>query len=156
MAGNSSKPQLQAFISLTEPRHLLEKLEHDYERLVNAGDPIGREAQYAAFDFFVTAEHLCDWQKHTKPGTRLTQLRDYPDGALVSHLASGAKHFRADDPRHVAANGTRVSGAFFGRGYFGGSYFGQAQLVIDLQDGSTATVLDVAARVLAHWSKTIV
>ncbi len=41
---------------LITPKYLLRKLEHDYARVQrNPRDT------YAAFDFFVTAEHMVDW-----------------------------------------------------------------------------------------------
>jgi hypothetical protein len=54
---------LNGIFSLRTPRDLREKLEADYLRLTTAA-PTSREAQYAAFDFFVCTEHLADWASH--------------------------------------------------------------------------------------------
>lgn len=156
----STPSRLESFFSLATPRDLLDKLEHDYRRLADAADPVGCEAQYAAFDFFVTAEHLCDWQEHAS-GMSKKALHAYADGQIVWDIASGAKHFYADPNRGhktVATTGQGSGGGYFG-GFFGGyfgSYFGsQPRLVIELSDGSTVSLLDVAERVLKHWQLTI-
>ena len=86
--------QLDGFFSLRTPRDLLSKLEADFTRL-RAADPASIDAQYAAFDFFVTAKHLPDWLSRSIGGS-LTQHRAYAEGALISHVANGAKHFRVD------------------------------------------------------------
>ena len=52
--------QLDGILALRQPSDLLWKLEADLDRLKSAG-PISQEAQYAAYDFFVTAEHLPEW-----------------------------------------------------------------------------------------------
>ena len=142
--------QLDGFFSLRTPADLLEKLEHDFVRLSNS-DQHSPAAQYAAFDFFVCAEHLADWKKNAVGGT-IGQHRAYPDGALVSHIANGAKHFRVDPQRHSAAKDTIVVAGAFGAG-FQRSAFQSSQLVIELENGSSAPVAEVAARVLAHWKR---
>ena len=97
--------QLNGFFSLRTPKDLLAKLEADYDRLRDA-IPTSVVAQYAAFDFFVTAEHLVDWQSNAAGGS-LKSHRAYPDGALVWDVASGAKHFRLVDPKHTTVSYTR-------------------------------------------------
>lgn len=47
---------MEGVFSLKTPKDLLGKLQHDYERL-----KANRLDTYAAFDFFVTSEHLLDW-----------------------------------------------------------------------------------------------
>ena len=49
-------PQEGVF-SLTSAAHLRDKLRHDFEAL--KADPFN---PYLGFNFFVTAEHLLDWQ----------------------------------------------------------------------------------------------
>ena len=139
--------QLDGFFSLRTPRDLLEKLENDFERLCSA-DPTSRQAQYAAFDFFVCAEHFADWVKNATGGA-LSKHRSYADGALVSHVANGAKHFRVD--RHTEVKDTRVSPGAFQRGTFQSNAFQTGRLVIELENGAVAAALDVAQRVLLHW-----
>lgn len=79
---------------LSTPAHLLKKLEHDFERV-----RINRMDAYAAFDFFVTAEHMPDWLYPTDVSMR-KELRQQPLLAVVSHIASSAKHFETRDARH--------------------------------------------------------
>ena len=64
--------------SLNTPRQLLEKLRVDFERMKR--EPM---SAYAAFDFFVTAEHMPDWlaPKSVKFKEPLLQI--------VSHIANG-------------------------------------------------------------------
>jgi len=87
--------ELNGFFSLRTPQDLRQKLEVDFNRLC-AADQSSIEAQYAAFDFFVCAEHLPDWLSVAVGGSK-TQHRSYPNGALVSHIANGAKHFKVRD-----------------------------------------------------------
>ena len=63
---------------------LLRKLEHDFERMRTAPADA-----YAAFDFFVTAEHVPEWTR--PPSSELR--RTAPLLAMVSHLANSSKHF---------------------------------------------------------------
>ena len=144
--------ELNGFFSLRTPKDLLAKLEADYDRLRDA-ESTSVVAQYAAFDFFVTAEHLVDWQFHSVGGS-LKPHRAYPDGALVNDVASGAKHFRVDAKRHTTVSDTRSAGAFQADA-FQSDAFDVARLVVDLEDGSTVDVMDVATRVLDHWRKSV-
>jgi hypothetical protein len=144
---------LDGFFSLRTPEDLLRKLQSDFARLREA-DPTLAEAQYAAFDFFVTAEHLPDWLSHTVGGSK-TQHRAYPDGALVSHVANGAKHFHVDVARHKTVRDTDARGGVFDPRMFHRSVFDVPRLVIELESGATVDVLDVAERVVAHWQSRI-
>lgn len=81
---------------LQTPKDLLVKLESDYFRLES--DPINT---YAAFDFFVTAEHIIDWSFQEQ--AEKTRLRkDNTLLKIVSHLGNGAKHFIAERHSSVA------------------------------------------------------
>lgn len=144
---------LDGIFSLRSPLDLLRKLEADFCRL-QAADPHAPDAHYAAFDFFVTAEHLPDWVKHHSGGS-LTSHRQYDDGALVSHIASGAKHFHVEDKRHQLAKGTSVGGSFhsssFSSASFSSSSFDLSRLVIHLDSEDSVDVLVLAKRVIEHW-----
>jgi len=139
---------LDGIFSLRTPLDLLGKLEADFQQ-IQSSDPHAQAAHYAAFDFFVTAEHLPDWVMHTSGGS-LTSHRDYPDGALVSHIASGAKHFHVRDGRHKKAKGTAVVGCF-DPAVFDPSVFDVARLVILLENGKSVDVQKIAQRVIDHW-----
>src|SRR5712691_6064789 len=145
--------QLDGFFSLRTPRDLLSKLEADFARL-RAADPISIDAQYAAFDFFVTAEHLPDWIFGSIGGS-LKHHRAYTEYAIVSHVANGAKHFRVDPGRHTVVKDTRAhSGAFQSTG-FQATSFDIPRLVLDLEDGSAVPVLEIAERVINHWRQSV-
>ena len=80
----------KGFFTLTTAKDLFLKLEHDLAEVQrNPSDA------YAAFNFFVTAEHLLDWLHpgNANKGTRKARRENEPLLALVSHLANGAKHF---------------------------------------------------------------
>ena len=144
---------LKGLFSLRTPKDLLLKLGADFERL-RAAVPGSVEAQYAAFDFFVTAEHLPDWLARSTGGT-LSSHRAYPQGALVSHIANGGKHFRVDTTRHTTAKDTRSTPGAFQANAFQPTAFQTSRLVIDLEDGTTVGILDLATDTLAHWKKAI-
>jgi hypothetical protein len=140
--------ELNGFFSLRSVHDLLDKLEHDYKRLQSA-DPTTPAAQYAAFDFFVCAEHLADWLSNERGGS-LTSHRSYADGALVSHVANGAKHFRVDVDRHKTVRDTATKGAYQDRAFQPNSFQG-ATLVIELESGGSVAANEVASRVISHW-----
>jgi len=145
--------QLDGFFSLRTPRDLLSKLEADFARL-RAADPISIDAQYAAFDFFVTAEHLPDWLSRSIGGS-LKHHRAYTEYAIVSHVANGAKHFRVDTGRHTVVRDTRAHSGTFDPRVFQASEFDLPRLVLDLEDGSVVRVLEIAERVMNHWRQSV-
>ncbi len=143
--------QTEGFFELRTPKQLLDKLHADLQRLKSAL-PTSKEAQYAAFDFFVTAEHLPEWlARVTCKDPRL--LRRYPDGPLVSHVANGAKHFRIDQKRHDVVRDMRAHSRAFASSAFNNDAFDVDRLIIDREDGVSEAVLNVASRVLGHWTK---
>ncbi|HRQ59871.1 MAG TPA: hypothetical protein PLN31_20845 [Azoarcus taiwanensis] len=142
--------ELNGLFSLRTAQDLLDKLEADYRRL-SQSDTASIEAQYAAFDFFVCAEHIPDWLKKTSGGS-LANHRSYVEGAVVSHIANGAKHFRVEDPRHTTVRNTLTAPGVFDGNFFDPSVFAcTPRLVVELESGDTADVLDLAAKVLSHW-----
>lgn len=145
--------KVDGIFELHTPRDLLEKMEADLNRLRLCA-AISREAQYAAFDFFVTAEHLPEWLA-VVTGDDKAKLRAYADGTLVSHVANGAKHFRVDPKRHSVVRRTQArSGAFQGN-TFHNDAFDLSGLVIEREDGRIEAVVDVAIRVLDYWKKRV-
>ncbi len=80
----------QGFGELQQPRDLVRKLEHDLDRLMNSP-----QDQYAAFDFFVTAEHIVDWRHPDDRPAREAERGSSPLLRITSHIANGAKHFEA-------------------------------------------------------------
>ena len=126
-------------------------MEHDPGRL--EADPADT---FAAFDFFVAAEHMIDWQYPDDQGKRAA-IRAVDPGKTVSHLASGAKHFEATVACH-----TRVAGvtreddygtAVWGRGRWGEATYeslGRPAMVIATADGRPR-LLASASRSTPAW-----
>lgn len=139
------------FADLGGPCDLLRKLQHDHGRMVsNPAD------SYAAFDFFVTAEHILDWL-HPDPGgepARKTAREHNTLLQITSHIASGAKHFEARDRRHKSVSGIHKEGYAddYADGYVD-------ELIIITLSSDEAIVLGSAKidavalghRVLAYW-----
>jgi len=156
----SVKKIMQGLFELQTPKDLLKKLQSDYERL-----KADQADTYAAFDFFVTAEHLLDWiypgdankQKRTQRRQNEILLQ------ICSHIASGAKHLKVEAKHHQSVSDTErqaTGGAMFGGGAFGATYFGGGPtetLVIELDGqaatdlGQTISALDLATKILKFW-----
>src|SRR5262245_38256943 len=90
---------------LKTPRDLLEKLRRDFRRIAESPTD-----QCAAFDFFVTAEHMVDW---LYPGDGNCTKREQERGRNVllqvcSHIASGSKHFQATAKHHTSVKDATV------------------------------------------------
>jgi len=149
-------PRFSGLGRLERPEDLLAKLHHDYERIRNApGNP------YAAFDFFVTAEHIIDW---VLPGQANRQARENLRGAsvllqVVSHVASGAKHFIAEARHHQSVQHADVAPAAFQRNAFQGNAFQAGGLYLTLEGaaaeslGAHINVQDLAVRILDFWDR---
>lgn len=105
------------FFELKTPLDLFRKLENDFAAL---------EASYqdtwAAFNFFVTAEHLPDWL-HQR-----CRLREHAILRMVSHLANGAKHFELADKRHRSVMATEKD-RYFEEGYVEPGYVEEPLLI---------------------------
>lgn len=80
----------QGFGELKVPSDLLHKLRHDLERM--KGLP---QDQYAAFDFFVTAEHIVDWLHPNSKADREALRSSTALLRITSHIANGAKHHKS-------------------------------------------------------------
>ena len=92
----------RGFVELRTPSDLLAKLQHDIGRMET--DP-GNE--YAAFDFFVTAEHIVDWLHPDNRQARKTLRESDPLLQIASHIANGAKHFEAKFSHHDSVRSLR-------------------------------------------------
>jgi hypothetical protein len=137
---------------LQTPDDLLRKMSGDFDRMREApGDP------FPAFDFFVGAEHIVDWRWPRDPAKR-KEVRSRDPAKTVSHLANGAKHFEATDPRHESVQGIASEGDFgtavLGRAHLGEMVLGSAgrhALVITMADGRRVEAATLAELVLAYW-----
>ena len=84
---------------------LREKLRRDLAKL--KAEPLDADA---AFNFFVTAEHMLDWVYSGKARTdERTKARQ---GSVLlrvcSHLANGAKHFEVEGKHHDSVSSTQT------------------------------------------------
>jgi hypothetical protein len=117
----------QGLFELRTPADLVRKLRHDLNRMSTSP-----QDQYAAFDFFVTAEHIVDWIHPTSKPAR-GQLRSSSLLLRVtSHLANGGKHFEARSAHHQSVMGTEKE-RYVEEGYVEDGYF-EEPLVIQLSD----------------------
>jgi hypothetical protein len=156
-----TKASTAGFFTLRSARDLCSKLEHDYRRIESAPTDA-----YAAFDFFVTAEHLLDWV-YPRTAGKPQRTRARASSILLqicSHVASGAKHFEVEDPRHESVSGTVAGGGYFAPSYFSSlyfpsSYFAEPHLVVELAGkakmkyGPKVPVLVLAKQLLEYWRK---
>jgi hypothetical protein len=127
-------PTSTGFFDLNTPRDLLQKLEHDYQRILQS--PIDT---YAAFDFMITANHIPDWL-HPKDEPAQHTVRDsLGELRVCRELANGAKHFSLKK-KGTAVQGTTVAEAAFDSAAFSGAFQIEASLVIEL-DGTAAQAL---------------
>lgn len=152
---------MSGIFSSKEPKDLFSKLCRDLERLRS-----DNKDESAAIDFFVTAESLTDWvhpgrvnkekQKSHRNSSVLLQI--------VSHIASGAKHFKVEAKHHKSVSSSHKAGGYFGSNYFASNYFssnyfskGNLVIVLDggakIELGETITAIDLAEKVKEYWEK---
>jgi hypothetical protein len=148
---------MRGMFTLRTTADLMAKLRHDHDRLQKAPDD-----PYAAFDFFVTAEHMPEWTG-LSPGDREALRKGEVLLQVVSHIANGAKHFQVEDKRHRSVTASGVRGGFFPPRYFArrfwaGRHFGHGVLYVEL-DGDAAMMLGaeisavgLADKVLHFWT----
>ncbi len=151
---------MKGIFHLTTAPDLRNKLRRDLERLKkNFMD------SDAAFNFFVTAEHLLDW---VYPGQvnekkRKKARKDSILLAVCSHLASGAKHFEVEARHHKSVTSTGTGGGHFGSNHFASYAFANAafgrRLIVRLdgeaekQIGPAIRMVDLAKRIMDYWEK---
>jgi hypothetical protein len=117
---------------------------------------------YAAFDFFVAAEHLPEWlgKAQFAPGApenpRAEALR-----RLSKQLANGAKHFTVAVPGGLR-DAYEAPPTVYGTAVYGASRYGDTagNLVIVLEDDEaralgreTLSAVELAGMVLTYWKK---
>ncbi len=140
---------------LQTPRDLVDKLERDLSRI--KANPHDADA---AYDFFVTADHVEEWLAHGSkwgghPGGHSSDLM-----RLVCHLGSGAKHFTVTSGRHAAVRDVVERAGAFDHRAFQADAFDVGGLVID-HDGlggplpDSIGVIELAERVVAYLSPAV-
>ncbi len=140
--------------ALREPRHLLDKLRHDLRRIErNQCD------SYAAFDFFVTADHILDWLHNGDRVAVRTEREESTLLQLCSHLGNAAKHFRLTSLQHKSVDDAGVQGGSFSSAYSSDFDTGirlvvviSADVATKLSAPTTIRVLDLARRVVGYWA----
>ena len=153
-------PGSQGFAQLRSTQDLLSKLKSDRARM--EGDP---NDVYPAFDFFVTAEHLVDWyypdtqdQKRRRDRTDLRNSE--PLLQIVSHIANGAKHFEATAAHHQSVEDVKSNTGGFSPNSFSPSAFSPGSfqfsgLTVELDDGSSRHVFEIADEVISYWERVL-
>jgi hypothetical protein len=146
---------------LNQPEELLDKLEHDFERLQ---DDMGQQVMlYTAFDFFVTAYSLVDWVKKHKSLTQAQVDALYQEMLIkiCADLANGSKHFQLTKPPKTTLT-THSSSPVFEPGVFEPGVFQddwQAWVKLSASEAAaagvptTCPVMTLATEVLAHWRR---
>jgi hypothetical protein len=131
------------------------KLEYDLERIRKSP-----KDQYAAFDFFVTAEHIVDW---IHPDDKKAQEAIRSSSSLLritSHLANGVKHFEAKAKRHQSVADVEKS-RYVEEGYVEDGYFEDPLIVHLTADEqqlfgqSSNEVTALAQHVYEYWKANV-
>ena len=144
--------EFDGFGELRNPNDLLKKLEYDLLRINKSP-----RDQYAAFDFFVTAEHIIDW---LYPDSKKDREKLRSSEALLritSHIANGAKHFEAKATHHKSV--TRIEkDRYVESGYVEEDYFLEPLLLYlskeEANNLKTETHVEaswLANKVLEYW-----
>jgi len=144
----------QAFGELKTPSDLLRKLTHDIERLETTP-----QDQYAAFDFFVTAEHITDWVYPNSKANREELRSSEAILRITSHIANGAKHFEAKAKHHNSVAGIEKA-RYVAAGYVEEGYFKDPLIIhltpeeaTNLKTTTEVTVIYLARKVVDYWSQ---
>lgn len=148
---------MKGLADLQEATDLRRKLEHDLKVLER--DPADA---YAAFNFFVTAEHILDWlypggrgSAEAKERTAHRESRQLLK--VVSHIANGAKHLILESNRHHSVQHVDQISMASGTGEYGAGPYGGTGLVVALEGaaaeelGDTISALDLARKVVEYW-----
>lgn len=141
----------KGFAELRVPRDLVKKLEYDLDRVLKSP-----QDQYAAFDFFVTAEHIVDWIHPDDRKAREVVRSSSSLLRITSHLANGVKHFEAKAEHHHSVADVEKS-RYVEAGYVEEGYF-EDPLIVHLatDEGgsfgkSSIEVSVLAKQVYEYW-----
>lgn len=156
IGGRKTRAAMNTF-DLNTAHDLRAKMRRDLERM--RANPMDSDA---AFNFFVTAEHMPDWiyPKREKKQERETLKNSEIILRICSHLANGAKHFEVEAKHHdtVQSSGRRRGwhGSWAGGPWFG-PWFGGSCLVIHLKGdaeqalGPAISAIDLATKIMEFW-----
>ncbi len=143
---------------LDRPDQLLKKLEYDFQRLRHDQ---GQEAMlYTAFDFFVTAYSLVEWEKkrHTLMQTEVDALYAPMLIKISGDLANGGKLFQLTKPAKTHVT-TQAAEPVFSPAFSSSGFQAQWSAWVNLPADEAAAAgvpercpIGVLARqVLDHW-----
>ncbi|QDT80170.1 hypothetical protein Mal35_36410 [Gimesia maris] len=141
------------FAPLEKPDDLIKKMKYDLNRM--RSEPSN---SYAAFDFFVTTEHMLDWLFPKDPNQRREMRKQNYILQIISHIANGAKHFEATSSHHTSVNDLKFSrGGFssnsFSSDAFDPSSFQFSGLTVKLSDGQSKLAIDLADEAYEFWCR---
>jgi hypothetical protein len=143
----------KGFAELRVPRDLVQKLEYDLERVRKSP-----QDQYAAFDFFVTAEHIVDWIHPNDRKAREAVRSSLSLLRITSHLANGVKHFEAKAQHHQSVADVEksryVEAGYVEEGYFEDPLF--VHLTTEEQHSFGQSSIEVSAlarQVYEYWKE---
>ena len=143
---------MKGVFTLKTAADLREKVRRDLEKL--RAEPLNVDA---AFNFFVTAEHMLDWSKTKDTRKNSTLLR------ICSHLANGFKHFELDERRHNSVSTAEVCGLGYFTAYstsYATAYSpgSSPQLIISLENEAadqlgkqSIAAIELAEMVMKYW-----
>jgi hypothetical protein len=151
----------EGIFGLSQPDELLNKLEHDFQRL-QASE--GQQTMlYTAFDVFVTADSLVDWVQNSGVHTEaeVKALRGLMITKICADLANGSKHFRLDRASKTETLSTHRASPAFGTSFSPGQFQTQWSTWVRLSPSEAAAanvpaicpVIPLAEKVLAHWRR---
>ena len=145
----------RGLFELRTPADLVRKLQHDFLRMEESP-----EDQYAAFDFFVTAEHIVDWIHPDDEAARRALRSSNALLRATSHLANGAKHFQARAKHHRSVVGTEKQ-RYVDSGYVEDGYLGEPLVIyLEYEESLEIGAREIEAKVLArdvleYWKRNV-
>jgi hypothetical protein len=148
----------EGIFGLSRPDELLNKLEHDFQRL--QADDGQQMMLYTAFDFFVTAYSLVDWLQNSGERTKaeVKVLRGQMMTKICADLANGSKHFQLTQKPKTTLT-THAAPPAYSSAFAPRQFQTQWSACIKLRaDEAQAAgvpeicpIRELAPKVLAHW-----
>jgi hypothetical protein len=134
---------------LRTPRDLLEKLKRDGTLL---DDEVTSDR---FFNFVITGYSLIDWLKHEPTVARSDVEAMYQDQwiKICGDIANASKHFSLTTRTPIASKVNSQQGFGVGRFGKGGFGVGEEGIVIELNDGSSFSCLELVRKVIETWEE---
>lgn len=134
-------------LTLESPDDLLQKLRNDLGRLIS--NPLDA---YAAFDFFITANHYPEWLAKAKCSIKELKKtrRNRALLNLLNQIANGAKHFYGKKNTRSEIQSTTKRDTWVQPGWMQADMYDAGALIINLEGSlSNEFGLSIEAHVLA-------